>query len=865
MNRDHLNVNKLRRALSLSAVTGLLAASAYAAVPAWAAGDDKASGATSPAASSAAGPATETPTPAASGGISAAGLADAVQRDLGVTPEQFDAAGELGVQAEAAAVKLRAVPGYTGIRVKDSRIIVTGSGDELQAAVHGLAAAAPGLPLELELEAAVTPEPAASASPAPGYELAANTEQLFQAYVRDVGITGLQAVASTGSKFVIRTGGVNAPESAGTAAPAATGSAATETGTGKMSPSEFVSRYANVELAPGAPLKPEADVLGGVGYAADSGWICSTGFSAFNPAGLPAVLTAGHCGEDGASKTADLLFQGARAGFLGNFEFSQFGGPGNTPVLQPNNATDPGNVGTDLSVIGALRADLDPLPAVTTWGDQTAPGPDVKIIGAAAPVIGMDVCRSGWRTGWSCGTISEVGIYLIEGNNYADDQKDLRAIRGFLSLDVQSAGGDSGGPWISGNFAVGIHSAGESGGAQNFALAATLQDALEVLPGYQLEVFLNKPLLTSPAPGETVQAGQAISGRIPAEPASAAGTAVRITLPGHAPFDVPVDNAGNWSFNVPWPAGSLTFQAETINGHSRSKAASLTAEVAPAPLAAPTIAVPAGQPLTELTTLSGTGAPGATVIVSGDVAGSGTVGLDGQWTASVAGTAAFGNVTANAVLSSPGTADSPAATATVQVSPPRPVIASIHDGQHFRQDNLPRTISGSGAEGAEVTVSIDGKPLYSPTSGGPAGSRSPAPALVPLELVGGGTWQVPFPDGLAPGTHTVSVTQAFDGLSSPPATASFVLDPAPAAPAPAAPAPAVPPAPAQDPPAVVVLPPVRDPAGLANTSGGVGNNGALAVTGSNALVPAAGAAAAAIAVGAVLMLLVRRRKQRTRG
>lgn len=858
MNRYHLNVNKLRRALSLSAVTGLLAASACAAVPAWAAGDDSASGATSPAASSAGSPATETPVPAASGGISAAGLADAVQRDLGATPEQFDAAGELSVRAEAAAVKLRAVPGYTGIRVKDSRIIVTGFGAELEAAVHGLAAAAPDLPLELE--AAAAPESAASASLAPGSELAASTEQLFQAYVRDVGITGLQAVASTGSKFVIRTGGVNTPESAGTATPAATASAATETGTGKISPSEFVSRYANVELAPGAPLKPEADVLGGVGYAADSGWICSTGFSAFAPAGLPAVLTAGHCGEDGASKTADLLLQGARAGLLGNFEFSQFGGPGNTPVLQPNNATDPGNVGTDVSVIGALRADLDPLPAVATWNDRTAPGPDVKIIGAAAPVIGMDVCRSGWRTGWSCGTISEVGIYLIEGNNYAADQKDLRAIRGFLSLDVQSAGGDSGGPWISGNFAVGIHSAGESGGAQNFALAATLQDALEVLPGYQLEVFLNKPVLTSPAPGETVQAGQAISGRIPAEPASAAGTAVRIALPGHDPFDVPVDNAGNWSFNVPWPAGSLTFQAETISGHSRSKTALLTAEVAPAPLAAPTIAAPAGQPLMELTTLSGTGAPGTTVTVSGDVAGSGTVGLDGQWTASVAGTAAFGSVTANAVLSSPGTADSPAATATVQVTPPRPVIASINDRQHFRQDNLPRTISGSGAEGAEVTVSIDGKPLGSPTSGGPAGSRSPATALVPLELVAYGTWQVPFPDGLAPGTHTVSVTQALDGLSSAPATASFVLDPPPADPAPP-----VPPAPAQAPPAVVVLPPASNPADLANTSGGMGNAGDLAFTGANALVPAAGAAAAAIAVGGVLMVLVRRRKQRTRG
>jgi Trypsin len=849
-----MSAGNLRRVLSLGAATGVLTASAYVAVPVWAAGNDSETWATSPAASTVASPGMETPAPAASGGISGGGLADAVQRDLGVTPEQFDAAGELGVRAEVAAAKLRAVPGYTGIRVEDSRIIVTGFGAELQAAVHALAAGASGLPLELEAPAA--PEPAASASPAPGSELAASTEQLFHAYVRDVGITGLQAVVSTGSKFVIRTGGVNTPESAGTAAPSITGSAATETGTGKMSASEFVSRYANVELAPGAPMKPEADVRGGVGYATDSGRICSTGFSAFTPAGLPAVLTAGHCGEDGMSSTADLLFQGERAGLLGNFEFSQFGGPGNTPVLQPNNGTNPGNVGTDLSVIGALRADLDPLPTATTWGHQSSSGPDVSIIGAAAPVIGMEVCRSGWRTGWSCGTIGEVGIYLIEGTNYAKDNKDLRAIRGFVSLDVQSAGGDSGGPWISGNFAVGIHSAGESGGTQNFALAATLQDALEVLPGYQLEVFLNKPVLTSPVPGEAVQAGQAVSGQVPAEPASAAGTAVRITLPGHETFDVPVDKAGYWSFSAPWPAGPLTFQAETMNGASRSKAASLTADVAPAPLAAPTITAPAGQPLTELTTLSGTGAPGATVTVSGDVAGSGTVGLDGQWTASVAGAAAFGNVTANAVLSSPGTANSPAATATVQVAPPRPVIASINDGQHVGQDNLPRTISGSGTEGAEVTVSIDGKPLASSTSGGPAGSRSAVPALVPLALVTGGTWQVPFPDGLAPGAHTISVIQALNGLSSATATASFVLDPAPLEL----------PTSADGPPAVVVNPPVNTPpAGLANTggSGDRRNTGNLAYTGPSALLPAAGAAATAIAVGAVLMALVRRRRSQT--
>ena len=121
----------------------------------------------------------------------------------------------------------------------------------------------------------------------------------------------------------------------------------------------------------------------------------------------------------------------------------------------------------------------------------------------------MPVCRSGRTSAWSCGTIDEVGIFVVPGRTYATDPLDLRAFTGFLSFDVQSSGGDSGGPWLSGNYAVGTHSAGEEAPRPNeappvnFAVAATLEDALAVLPGHQLELFLNKPTVTSPAPGET--------------------------------------------------------------------------------------------------------------------------------------------------------------------------------------------------------------------------------------------------------------------------------------------------------------------------------------------------------------------------
>ena len=534
----------------------------------------------------------ETAAPSATSGVNDAGLAEAVSRDLGLTPEEFNAAGELGRQAAAAAEALRGVPGYTGTRLQDGRILVSGSGPELEARVAELAATTP----------AVAPEPPASeATGRPpgtsGTELAVSTQQLFQAYVREVGPQGLQAVAYSDGKFVIRAGGTNAAESTTGSVLPGTGSEAAAAG--KVSAEEFVARFANVRLDAGTDLAPEADLVGGQGYIADTLEICSTGFSAFNPAGLPSVLTAGHCSDDGAAEQASLEFPAwTAAGPLGIFGFSQFGGPGNTGIV--GDEDNPGNVGTDVAVIGSIAAGLEPQPAASTWNDASEAGPDVKIIGTAAPVEGQPVCRSGRTSAWSCGTIDEVGIYVVQGRS--GNPADLRAFSGFLSFAVQSSGGDSGGPWLSGNYAVGIHAAGEGAGAPvNFAVAATLDDALAVLPGYQLELFLNKPAVTSPAPGGTFEPGQTIAGTVPAAPASAvaAGSTVRITLAGQAPFEVPVDSTGNWQFTAREAApgaasGALSFTAETVNGFSASGASAF--EFAPAGAGTPNPQPPVTEP-----------------------------------------------------------------------------------------------------------------------------------------------------------------------------------------------------------------------------------------------------------------------------
>lgn len=867
MSRTTAKVAGLKRLLAAATAAGVALAVGFGAVPAFA---DSVAGPAGPSVGPSAGP--ESPTPA---GPPAAGLSDAVLRDLGMSLAEFNAAGALGRRAADAAASLQALPGYVGISLKAGKILVEGSGPALQARVKELNQ--PG-PADFVLVAPPAPV-AAAAAPGPAL-VAADIDQLFQDYIRDVGTAGLQAVTYTDGHFVIRAGSMNTAESdvpaptvpaptvpaptvpAPTAtAPAAPASPSSSVSPGKLTPAQFVARYANVQLEKGAAIKTEDDVFGGQGYFIDDMAICSAGFGAFSPTGLPLVLTAGHCAEDGLAKTAGLEPTAwAKAGGgvtpwprpslapLGTFGFSQFGGP--------NNSTGTGSgAGTDIAVIQAIAPGLNLQPAATTWGNPGTPDP-VKIVGTTAPFQGQYVCRSGRTSGWKCGTVDAVGIWMMPGRqsvppNYDND---LRPVRAFDSASVKSAGGDSGGPWISGNFAVGTHTGAESvGDVQTLAIAATLEDSLATIPGgAQLQLFLNKPELVAPA-NLTFAAGSIVTGRVPAAPASAVApnSKVRITVAGQQPLDVPVDASGNWSFTAPEAPGTFTFSAETVNGFSRSGAVTLTAIVAPSSLSVPAITTPASAPLPELKSVAGTGTPGSTVTLTGDVAGSGFVGPDGHWSVPLTGPAAFGKVNVTAVLSYAGLADSPAVTGIFTVLPPAPAVSSISDGQHLQPDALPATISGSGLTGAEVTVSVDGVPLAGTPVGGGAGSRTVARTVAPLILVAGGQWSVPFPAGLALGTHTVSVTQAVDGVVSAPTAASFAIE---------APAPAVVPTaagPAAVPTANGAVPPAGDSAAVVRPAGD-----SLANTGASGLNVAAGLAALVLVIGGVLLALARRRQRK---
>ena len=150
-----------------------------------------------------------------------------------MTLAEFNAAGALARRAADAAPSLRTLPGYVGISLAGGKIAVEGGGPELLARVAELNQTGPAT---FVLAAPKT----AAVAPSSAELLASSTQQLFEAYVREVGAAGLQAVTYTNGHFVIRTGGTNTAQSVPASGarirrPAATASGAKP----KMSAAEF--------------------------------------------------------------------------------------------------------------------------------------------------------------------------------------------------------------------------------------------------------------------------------------------------------------------------------------------------------------------------------------------------------------------------------------------------------------------------------------------------------------------------------------------------------------------------------------------------------------------------------------------------
>ncbi|MGM7698518.1 hypothetical protein [Microbacterium sp. A84] len=590
---------------------------------------------------------------------------------------------------------------------------------------------------------------------------------------------------------------------------------------------------AKVVTVDSAPVAYAAtDVVGGQGYLSvtDEGGLyhCSIGFSAFSPEGAPALISAGHCAFDNGAKitTTTLSIPGEQPAvggggalpeapiLLGDFGFAQYGG------LNGTIGADGDVNSTDISVIDINElGEFNLLPEVTDWTTATddlgsLAGSTIPVKSVGAPVLG-DVSKSGRTTGFTTGTIDEYDI--IEG------WMDIAGhwVRGFQS-DVEAAPGDSGGAVIQGTKAVGVISGGIPG---VWTWATSIVYGLEHTDGYTVALDLDAPKVTAPTNGSTVDVGSLIAGTAPG------AKSVKVSGVGET-FNANLEN-GEFTFLAPTKPGTYEYTLTSTNGFSKSETTTYTVTTKFAPTAVPVITSPAdGSTVTStVKAVSGTGLSGAAVVATVDgVEYETTVDGAGNW--SVAVELTYGAHTIS-VVQTANEDTSDAAKAAFKVVPVAVGVTSITNGSTFAFDNGPKSLAGTGINGATVTVKLNGA---EPTA-------LAAESGTYTAEVADGVWSVNFEAALEPGSYTVSATQSISGIASAPVSLAFsvLVEPVPEPVTPPAPEPTTPPAP--------------------GGSGGAGDDGNLAATGSDLIVPlSASAGAVVLLAGGIMLLTMRRRK-----
>jgi len=162
-----------------------------------------------------------------------------------------------------------------------------------------------------------------------------------------------------------------------------------------------------------------ANIYGGDQVEMSNGYICSLGFNAYDSYGNSVFLTAGHC----AAGYPTFSHNGTYLGGTRAYTF-----PGNDYAF----------VNIDNPSYWA------PQPLVNEYN-----GYAVYVYGASQAAVGSSVCKSGRTTGWTCGTIQAYNVTV----NYPEG-----TVYGLTQASACVEGGDSGGSWMTGNYAQGLTS-----------------------------------------------------------------------------------------------------------------------------------------------------------------------------------------------------------------------------------------------------------------------------------------------------------------------------------------------------------------------------------------------------------------------
>ncbi|GLZ81641.1 hypothetical protein Afil01_64480 [Actinorhabdospora filicis] len=181
----------------------------------------------------------------------------------------------------------------------------------------------------------------------------------------------------------------------------------------------------------GSPHQQSGTVQPGNPWWPGSESNCSVGFPVTDAQGGKHFLTAGHCTNDVNQAAYGESGQRNRLGT------SNVGGSRSVNAREG-----------DMGVVAVTETGWTLSAAVNTWG-----GTPVTVTGSTEPVVGQTVCHSGNTSKWSCGTVRRVNQTINYGNVIID---------GLATSTACSLGGDSGGAWLAGDKAVGLHSGGPS-------------------------------------------------------------------------------------------------------------------------------------------------------------------------------------------------------------------------------------------------------------------------------------------------------------------------------------------------------------------------------------------------------------------
>lgn len=164
-----------------------------------------------------------------------------------------------------------------------------------------------------------------------------------------------------------------------------------------------------------------ASVIGGNRYGSGGG-SCSIGFSVTRGA-TKGFATAGHCGSAGTSVSIGGVT-------VGSVQGSSF----------PTNDRAWASVRSSDTLVG---------------GVNRYNGTNVAVRGSTESGLGAAICRSGYASGWRCGTITSTNVTV----NYSNGP-----VYGLRQSTACLTQGDSGGSWLAGNQAQGVSSGGQLNG-----------------------------------------------------------------------------------------------------------------------------------------------------------------------------------------------------------------------------------------------------------------------------------------------------------------------------------------------------------------------------------------------------------------